>query len=269
MIKQLLVRSLRFLQLCMWRIQKFAIPPCSDKLSELCVSDEQKILVIAPHADDELIGCHELIRQNLSNIKVVYCSMLGHNYTESNRLIREGEFISYMDYMGADYTILQSDNLPNSLERLVSDFKPSIIALPSYVDWHEEHRKVNEILQECSDAIPDNTLIGWYHISLPLPFSHVSAFSKMTSKQQRIKWSCLSKYYKSQLNIDVRRFKFVERLYKADGNFAEAYMILGKAKWLEAINKLSEKQEEIDKLKQTLGNIEKMFSETGKVYMHI
>ena len=79
---------------------------------QFCTGNEfafngKNILIIAPHADDEYVGCCEFIRQYRKNntIHVFLCSFLGSNSNKENRITRENEFAESCRRLGLEYTI--------------------------------------------------------------------------------------------------------------------------------------------------------------------
>ena len=230
---------------------------------------DKKILIIAPHADDELIGCHQLIINNKDTVTVFYCSLLGSNYSDENRATRLAEFGNYISGQGCNYVVSSLATLCDDLSRVIRDINPSYIFIPSYVDWQKEHRLVNEVLEEVLNNIDREVVIGWYHVSLPIPCSFINSFSFLTRKKYRNKWQAMRNNYKSQLHMDIMRFGFIERSLAKKTYAYETYIIMPKGEWYRCIQVLKKQIKEIDSLKDSLGNIKEMFEKTDSVYRKI
>lgn len=251
-----------------WRLQAKKITHLTHVSNAVPFTCDGPILIIAPHADDELIGCHRLIRNNAEKITILYCAFLGSNYSEQNRQVRQREFEHYARMQGCDYAISSPEQLQSKLITLIHQLNPAYIFLPSFVDWHPEHRLINKILIETFKAITMNVRIGWYHISLPIPGIFVNSYSEMDEKQQHEKWETMAACYPSQMHMDISRFKFIENLGNSSATLAEAYVILPISKWKTAVETVSD-ETELNSLKMTLGNIKSMYIETTNVYKQI
>ena len=223
-----------------------------------------KILVIAPHADDELIGCHQIISHYTNNVTVFYCSYLGSNHDESNRVIRENEIREFTKHKNVDLVTSCPSNVPRDLVDIIRALQPEIIFLPSIVDWHPEHRLVNTKLADIINVCPDT--IGWYHVSMPIPREYINAYCSMTTEQLMTKWSEMRTFYHSQLHMDLERFILVERLTGKKETAIESYLLLSKDDFVRKVENSRFYEKELNSLKSTLGNLNFMYDKTLKIY---
>ncbi len=266
MIKKSILGILTLLRHLKWHIDALTLPKIPNNIPEFKMDKDDRLLVIAPHADDELIGCHSLISRFTSQTKVFYCSFLGDNTAEENRLIRQSEFCAYMQKINADYEISSPKNLTADLSKTIKNYKPTIIALPSFIDWHKEHRRINEIVSELK-ILNEDILILWYHISIPIPPRYVNSVSPIDKDSFKHKWDCFFTHYKSQIHMDTKRFMFVEGMYASSRYVFETYLIQPYSQWVQNLNSLSAENSKLDSLKSILGNISEMHRESNNYYL--
>ena len=177
-------------------------------------------LIIAPHADDELIGCFSFIKKHPNSI-VLYCGLLGSHNNEENAIIRRREFISFCEANAIRYKLL-GRNLKKEIISEILILRPSNILIPSFVDWHNEHRLINTIVLDLVDYFQSCNII-WYRISVPIMLYN---YSVEESKHDYIsKWKNFLLYYQSQKSINYRRFQFVEKHCKTRVFASELYYI--------------------------------------------
>lgn len=138
-------------------------------LQELKVPESKKILIFAPHPDDDVFGMGGTIADLLDNkctVKIIYLTD-GSKGTISGirdkRLvaIRQKESEQALKILGVtDYTFwgYADGNLPvnkstlKATETLIATFSPDIICLPSIFDDHADHRQTNEIVTKVLES---------------------------------------------------------------------------------------------------------------------
>lgn len=108
---------------------------------------KDKLLIISPHTDDEVLGCGGLMHHFQS--EHIYVAQL----TAGNE-IRRREFESVMQYcripnysiLFEDHLHLKLDTLPlstiiHSFEAIIEQFKPSLVAIP-FPSFNQDHEVV-------------------------------------------------------------------------------------------------------------------------------
>jgi LmbE family N-acetylglucosaminyl deacetylase len=142
----------------------------------------KKVLVLAPHPDDDSFGCGGAIKKLSSNnaqIAVAYfCDGSGGVKEEDVELksknvelinIRKKEAKQTAEILGIneqiffdypDGKLAPSKTVNRLLSDLIKRFEPDIIFVPSFLDNHPDHRAVNEILV--------NVLVASFSPSTPL-----------------------------------------------------------------------------------------------------
>lgn len=266
MLRRFLKKLQRIRKFINWKLQskKVASLYKTENARPFCVTDEE-IVIIAPHADDELIGCHQLITNYARRITVLYCGYLGSNQSESNRIIRQQEIKNYCQMQGCKLIISTPQAVGYDIKRALVERRPQYVFLPSYVDWHDEHRLVNEVfIENCGDY---KGYIAWYHVSMPIPGKFINAYSSMNKEQNNRKWDLMKQVYVSQLHMDIDRFRFVEN---NNNKYEETYCVLASDQYSKTLNALKKMEaKRMYDLKNTLGNIRKMYELTNCIYKSI
>ncbi len=196
---------------------------------EIKLSADEKILIVVPHPDDELIACDGIIRRFKDNVVVFYSGMLGGNNSEENKRTRTAEFIKYCESVGAEY-IVSNDDVYNGLECVIAKDKFKFIFAPAVVDWHEEHRKLFAYTVEINEKQKQKAKVFCYQVTVPIPQEYVTHYLQMTKKEQKRKWQNFRKIYLSQCHMPVWRFKIAERSFvrRKERVFCEVFMSFDK-----------------------------------------
>lgn len=121
-----------------------------------------KVLVIAPHLDDEVLGCGGAIRKhvvcgNTVNVCFVAHRVYNHVYDEAKMAVELAHAESVWKQLG--YNEFELLNLPDErldrclqdiiipLEEYVYKFKPQIVYSPFVFDNNHDHRAVAQAVQ--------------------------------------------------------------------------------------------------------------------------
>lgn len=204
----------------------------------------ENILVLAPHPDDESIGCSGLMLKYPNKIKVV-CLTDGRYgdseiSTQNMIRIREDEFKNAMneakikDYQFLsieDGTIKESFN--DFCKINFKDFKH--IFIPNYLDKHFDHKAVSHHVSSLiqNKKISNDTLIYYYEVwnTVPVVNSYINLSFNIDKKRQIIK------KYSSQL----KHIDYSEKIIGLNNfrglslgvEFAECYMKLTTKEFLQ------------------------------------
>lgn len=141
---------------------------------------QKTLLVIAPHPDDEVLGCGGLIKQIKDKGGKVYVLFLTVGDTDdyrkegkstgserTNEIEQVAEFMQYDDYriafQGNQYH-LKLDNIPQleimkELENgplSLNKLKPDIVATPYFSDYNQDHRAATMALFGATRPAPDD-----------------------------------------------------------------------------------------------------------------
>ena len=235
------------------RAKIFSLFFLKNKIGNLVSEDfvHKSILIVAPHADDEFIGCYELIKAKSpqTKIKIFLCSYLGNNTSENNKIIRTNEFVNSCTHLKVDYVIADNTRLKDDLRNCIEDFEPDYIFLTSVIDPHYEHRKINYLLSDILKQNVRKCKIIWYPVSMPISSEYVNMIQEFNSEE---KWKLFNKIYKSQSKMHLARFqaeeKMLGRLFNT--NTVESFILLTNENWVKALENLSDDMvRTLDKIK--------------------
>lgn len=169
---------------------------------------KKRIIILMPHADDEWIGCSQLLQNYSKEILVINMDMDGGD-NQSLHIKRRREAENVARRLQYRFITLQGDKV-KALTRIFNEEKAEGIFLPCYFDWHKEHIETMEIFQKSYADMEHKGLVAMYQVSLPIPFSLINAGIEMDKSELKKKWKCFKQCYKTQNFLPVRRFAINE-----------------------------------------------------------
>lgn len=141
---------------------------------------KQTLLLIAPHPDDEILGCGGLIKRIKQDGGKVYALFMTLGTTKdyaangtstfdqrSKEIEQVAQFLGYEDYRIAfpgDQHHLRLDSIPqlelisaieNTHKISLNKLRPTIIATPQPFDYNQDHRAVAEAVIAATRPAPD------------------------------------------------------------------------------------------------------------------
>jgi len=118
-----------------------------------------KILVIAPHPDDEVVGCGGTIAKHAEKRDEVYLCIMTKGYTPDwpeeilknrpkevekvNKILGIGKTY-FLDFPTVKLDTIPQKNLNDSIFQVVTEVKPEIVYMPHKGDLNKDHRLVFE-----------------------------------------------------------------------------------------------------------------------------
>ncbi|MCL2389927.1 MAG: PIG-L family deacetylase [Endomicrobia bacterium] len=157
-----------------------------------------RVLVVAPHEDDESIGCGGTIIKHINAggyAEIAFCThdtperMKEAEKAVSALGVKRSHFLQF-PLRSLDGNRKFEDNLAFLLHRT----KPEIVFLPFWLDKHEDHRAVSKALIKIKKRISMNFMIYAYSVWAPLNPNVVFDISEEWELKKRA-----IKCYKTQL----------------------------------------------------------------------
>jgi glycosyltransferase involved in cell wall biosynthesis/LmbE family N-acetylglucosaminyl deacetylase len=231
-----------------WQQQIQSWPLCPlPALLEL--PQQARILLIAPHSDDEILGCGgtlALLRQNGCHIKVVIITdgkegdPLG--YSAENVVIhRQRESIAALHLLGIEDVVFlnQPDShyqhttqLATQLADLLNSYAAEWLFLPSVLDFHRDHIAIGLSLLEIWQQNGCLERVFLYEIWSPVPATKVVDITSVFSlKRQALQCYELPLKYGNYLSACAGMASYRALYLKQSGQYAEAFLELKKESW--------------------------------------
>jgi LmbE family N-acetylglucosaminyl deacetylase/glycosyltransferase involved in cell wall biosynthesis len=144
----------------------------------------ERLLVLAPHPDDEVIGCGGLLALHLRDGRQVRAMIVTDGSEAGDATAREQEskdglsvlgtvspeFLHFHDRHLAD----EAEELKTQLREILASFKPDLIAVPSPVEIHPDHAALSrafcELIQQDDSLFASLAVarIVFYEVSYPI-----------------------------------------------------------------------------------------------------
>ncbi|MDA8079486.1 MAG: PIG-L family deacetylase [Nitrospiraceae bacterium] len=112
--------------------------------------DRGRVLVLAPHIDDEVIGCGGSLRKHVlagDEVSVLYfadCAAERRKEAEEAAGILGIRDLGFLDFRSK--TLLDNQGPAAGLAAAMAGHRPDIVYLPSLFDRHNDHMAVNHLL---------------------------------------------------------------------------------------------------------------------------
>lgn len=165
----------------------------------LALLRDGRVLVFAPHPDDETLGCGGTLarlRQNGCAVKVVVVTDgAGAGTLPAGSVeVRRRETRAALAVLGIEDIVFLEEpdggfsNHPRfmrDMATLLTDFDPDWIFLPSLLDYHRDHVAIGDALLRCWQRKSSRARAFFYEIWCPLPATHVVDISPVEALKRR------------------------------------------------------------------------------------
>lgn len=164
----------------------------------------KRVLVLAAHPDDEVIGCGGTLRKHVLAGETVVCVYLTdgagswgapHLPEDEKRALiesqarRAGEIIGLKRQVFCGQRFLSASEILDQVAMVCREEKPEVLYLPFVTDSHVDHIEVNRLLLRLLEAVEGMnrlTCVGYELWSLLNPNRSVDISETLTLKQQAI-----------------------------------------------------------------------------------
>ncbi|WP_435274283.1 PIG-L deacetylase family protein [Psychrobium sp. nBUS_13] len=123
----------------------------------------KNILVVAPHADDETLGCGATLLKHISKgdrVHWLLCSSMNESYSQEKRAQRSSEIqqvikrypmtsSKQLKLPPATLDLLSQSTIISEMYGYVQSTKPSIVYIPYRNDAHNDHQQVFDAILAC------------------------------------------------------------------------------------------------------------------------
>ncbi len=238
----------------------------NSKLSHDVIRDfgAPKVLVLAPHPDDEILGCGGTLKQIIQNggkVRVIYLTdgSLGFNDSKRRALrerielakTREQEATKAAKSLGIDDLIFWrykdgSLALNKTSQRLmveqIANYKPDIIFTPSFLDSNPDHTETARILaQALRNSEKTNLQIYSYEIWSPVFVNKLVVIDRFaTEKFSALKMHETQVKSRNYLNAIRGLNRYRAGMFSV-GEYAEGFFVCNKNLFLKLFDLINHK----------------------------
>lgn len=206
----------------------------------------QRVLVVAPHPDDEVVGCGGTILRHIASgdrVRVLYVTdgrrsrALGLGPDEMAIRRRQeaeqatGAFgLGAFEWIGAREDEWDAVHVQPELQRCLDAIRPDVVYAPSLVDFHPEHIRIAQILAECLKAAK-GLRVRIYQVHVPLAARLTTLVADVTPHEQQLR--VLLAAHESQLlstrrSLRLRRYAATRTI---GGGLVEAFWEVSAARY--------------------------------------
>lgn len=256
MIKTLKGMIYRRISYMKWAMQKRQIKIQLDGNKDIAseISESDKIVIISPHPDDELISCFNTILQFNKKCTIIYAGLTGYN--PEDKKVRTNEFQLFCTVADVECIVLNDDWTADILDVFLNT-KFDAVFIPSCIDWHWEHRKVCSVVMQALDNCNYGGKLFWYQVTVPIPAERITHFKKFDSIASKNKWQLFKKVYISQNFMPLYRLKQTENRYliKNKRCYAEVFWEIPIKEGKRIVNALIDMADFLDSGKSKINNL--------------
>ncbi|MFB5662618.1 PIG-L deacetylase family protein [Alteribacillus sp. HJP-4] len=236
------------------------------------LENDQKVLVLVPHVDDETIGAGGTIKNHVNQGSEVRCALITDGSNSRSELdkseltqIRKKEMAKVKDILGIshvhyfDFPDSKVESTPDSQEKLlqiINEFDPDLIYTTTIVDAHHDHIVTAELLADTLKQTEKDYAVRMYEINCPIPPGEINCVVDI-SESMEVKQKAIN-IFASQ-TIDFSGFLELNRLkrYLIKDNLPEYAEVFIESNKVEFIHK-------IEAIKNQNYNFSKIFKQANR-----
>ncbi|HVR37629.1 MAG TPA: PIG-L family deacetylase, partial [Thermoanaerobaculia bacterium] len=200
----------------------------------------ERLLVLAPHPDDEVIGCGGLVAQHLREQRAVRVLVATDGAEAGDAAIREEESRSGLAILGdAEIEFLRfrdralDDSVASAIREQLIAFHPDLILVPSPIEIHPDHaalaRAFCELVQRDASLFAELAIarVAFYEVGQPLRPNAIVDISDVAE----LKWTAIAEHKSQLAERDYIAFAKGLNAYRAmtlpaGTQFAEGYHVV-------------------------------------------
>jgi len=202
----------------------------------------ERLLVLAPHPDDEVIACGGLVAQHLREKRTVHIVIATNGAEQGNASLREDESRrgvailgegAEIEFLGFPDRALGND-VGERLRDILRSFRPDLILVPSPIEIHPDHvalsRAFCELIQGDRTVFADLAIstVAFYEVSQPI---RPNALVDITDVAV-VKWNAIEAHESQNAVRDYASYARGLNAYRSmtlpgDAKFAEGYWTIG------------------------------------------
>ncbi len=219
------------------RRQLQALEPCPLPLP-LDLTLARKVLVFSPHPDDETLGCGGTLARlaQMCPVKVVLVTdgSGAGGLPAGAGASRQAEFVRALAVLGITDSVQLnqpdgffegSTELTTRVRRILEEYQPDWVFVPSTLDYHRDHVRISAFLEPICRQAPSVRQLLFYEIWAPVPATHVVDITE----QSDIKQTALAAHATAMACGDYQRavdgLNRYRGLYLGHGKLAEAFWV--------------------------------------------
>lgn len=204
-----------------------------------------KVLVLAPHPDDESLACGGALilhTQAADPVKVVFLTDGAQADTQNEYAkdayihLREQEAAKACTILGItdfefwrspDRTLAADEPTRSRLAQLVDTYQPTLIYGPSPLEYHPDHRATAALLWQVVQTTHINTQLAFYELNRPININTLINISAVVEQKQRAcdAYASQLKYYPyTESALGLNRYRALT--VAADCDYAEGFFLI-------------------------------------------
>ncbi len=215
---------------------------------------EKKIVILAPHPDDEIIGCggtihmYHLKKTDITAVFLTDGRKGNERYEEEDLVsIRREEAKKASDIVGIDRLIFmdnrdselsRSHNAASELAAILNDIKPDAVLLPFFMDSHPDHLSANMILLRAEKSLPSFRCYA-YPVWTPLPFYNlnvdITPYIDVKQKALEQYRSQLEEYNYVEASLGLSRYYSIHEGGRRGNGWSEVFFVCRSDEYLRVL----------------------------------
>lgn len=209
----------------------------------------KNIMIMAPHPDDETLGCGGMIQKLLLSGNEIKLLLYTNGQSEQDALLRMSEFIDATYKLGLNDTNLLSlglkdgtltdhcDAVAGKVESIIKKEDPKWIFIPYLLDTNKDHLAVHQILSNILTEDSDIHIVMyeiWTPILYPDLYLNITDFYNRKEQAAQCYYSQEKKYGILKKMRHLNQFR-ASQIMKREYKFVEAYKIFSASDYLEIL----------------------------------